>query len=114
MDLSKDDIRRLAELAEELGTKISVNVAGERDELAGEHGDYIADIVTLNSVINTLANLMAIKISCERGDEVSNHIEEVTSKLHELVAELLGKKGPKTIFIKMERPEGVDEKASEE
>jgi hypothetical protein len=108
MESDKGDLRRMAELAYELGVEMSKVAAEAHDRLATEHGDRLAEVVTLNAAANMLANLIAVNIASNKNDEASDHIGEVSESIHKMVAELIGK-GKKTLFIKIDRPERVDE-----
>lgn len=112
--IEKEDLAKFADLAEELGVKLSELASKEHDrlneELEKEYPEfcgYLADMITLNAVTNALANLTAIAIASQNGSEVIDHIDRVKGAIHEKVSGLIGSDGGKSIFIKM--PGGVDE-----
>lgn len=108
LNLNKEDISKLADVAEEIGAKLAELASQEHDRLQEEFdkaypeklSGYLADVITLNASINSLAFLVAVALASQNGEQASKYIDKAKETLHDTVANLIGKDG-KGIFIKM-------------
>lgn len=109
LKLNKEDISKLADIADEIGTKLAELASREHDRVQEEFdktypeevAGYLSEVITLNASVNSLAFLVAVAIASQKGEEASKHLDKAKETLHETVANLIGSDGGKGIFIKM-------------
>lgn len=114
--IGKKDVLKFANLAEEIGNKLSELASSEHDRIQSDlaeeypelHG-YFADVITLNAATNSLAMLVAVAIAAQKDEPVINHINRAKELIHEKVSELIGSDGGKAILIKIPSVDEVNE-----
>jgi len=102
-------LKKLADISDEMGRKLSVSAAGMRDDIAKKMGEEAADLVILNAIIGQLAFVIAGVVSDRKeenlNDTIKKDLDGIRKDLHKATAEVLSARLGQAYFLEILPPE---------